>query len=385
MFSIKKKSGASVRIAVITPDQTLAERVRQVLTSLRSGEAEIILGSLSEHVDALTQRPAILIVAELTQPAADVASLERLIRSSTQRPPSVIVIGDGLDETTTRSLLRLGVADWLSRGCSNEELINAARRTLTAPDTEGGAGRTMSVAFMPAIGGAGATTLSIAAMQIMGEGRRGKETTSCIVDLNFQNGTVADYLDLQPSLDLEEILGAPERLDAHLLEVMLSKHKKGYAALAAVPLLTADERIDAEIVGRILDLAASQFGALIIDMPPVWRSWCDNVVRGVDKFFFVADMSVAGLRHARQLAQLVSERCAIDLHGSVIVNKATWFGVAGVKKQHAQDLLGGYLGGFVPDCGNEVQTAQNEGALPSGKKLKSALEAELKKLSGKIS
>ena len=63
-----------------------------------------------------------------------------------------------------------------------------------------------------------------------------------------------------------------------------------------------EERVDSRMIARLLDLAAPKFRTLVIDMPPVWRTWCENVVRGVDKFFFVSDMSVAGLRHARTLA-----------------------------------------------------------------------------------
>ena len=41
-----------------------------------------------------------------------------------------------------------------------------------------------------------------------------------MVDLNLQAGSVADYLDLTPNLHIEEIAASPDRLDAHLLEVM---------------------------------------------------------------------------------------------------------------------------------------------------------------------
>jgi hypothetical protein len=43
----------------------------------------------------------------------------------------------------------------------------------------------------------------------------------------------ADYLDLEPRLNLGEIEPRPERLDRQLLEVMLSHHPSGLAVVAA--------------------------------------------------------------------------------------------------------------------------------------------------------
>ena len=134
------------------------------------------------------------------------------------------------------------------------------------------------------------------------------------------------------------------------------------------------------MIARLLDLAAPKFRTLVIDMPPVWKTWCENVVRGVDKFFIVSDMSVAGLRHARTLAQLVSEKCGVDLSRSIIVNKFKSFGGGGVKKQDAQDVLGPYLAGFISDDSKVVRAAQDEGVLPSQLKSRNTLTADLRKI-----
>ena len=86
---------------------------------------------------------------------------------------------------------------------------------------------------MPAVGGAGSTTLAIqTALLLLSSGQRGHAST-CLVDLNFQQGACADYLDLEPRLDLKEIEPRPERLDRQLLEVMTSYHASGLAVIAA--------------------------------------------------------------------------------------------------------------------------------------------------------
>src|SRR6185312_9907251 len=88
--------------------------------------------------------------------------------------------------------------------------------------------------FIPAVGGAGVTTLAIqtALLLLQSGGQRARPTT-CLVDLDFQHGACADYLDIEPRLDLKEIEPRPERLDRQLLEIMLSHHSSGLELIAA--------------------------------------------------------------------------------------------------------------------------------------------------------
>ena len=78
------------------------------------------------------------------------------------------------------------------------------------------------------------TTLAVqTAMLMLNSGGPRVKPSTCLLDLNFQNGAVADYLDLEPRLNLAEIEPRPDRLDRQLLEVMLSYHASGLAVVAA--------------------------------------------------------------------------------------------------------------------------------------------------------
>jgi hypothetical protein len=91
-------------------------------------------------------------------------------------------------------------------------------------------------------------------------------------------------------------------------------------------------------------------------------------------------MSNNGLRQANWFAGQLSEQLGADMRRSVIVNKVSWFGLAGIKKKHAEDVLGDYLGGFVPDSFNDVRTAQNQGILLSKVKSNNPVEVALRKI-----
>src|SRR5260370_1096147 len=88
-------------------------------------------------------------------------------------------------------------------------------------------------------------------MLLLRRARRGG-TSTCLVDLDFQHGACADYLDIEPRLDIGEIEPRPERLDGQLLEVMLSQPRSRLAVVAA-PNRPADMRsFDADLATRLL-------------------------------------------------------------------------------------------------------------------------------------
>ena len=171
-------------------------------------------------------------------------------------------------------------------------------------------------------------------------GPRSRPST-CLVDLDFQHGTVADYLDLEPRLNLAEIEPRPDRLDRQLLEVMLSYHASGLAVVAA-PNRPAEMRsFDPDVVTRLLDLVSTNFEYVVFDMPRTWFSWTDSVLLGSNKLFIVSETTVPALRHAKQLVMAIKERLGDGPHPQVIVNRfATRMFSSALRRGDLQQALG---------------------------------------------
>ncbi len=132
---------------------------------------------------------------------------------------------------------------------------------------------------------------------------------------------MADYLDLEPRLNLAEIEPRPDRLDRQLLEVMLSYHASGLAVVAA-PNRPAEMRsFDPDVVTRLLDLVSTNFDYVVFDMPRTWFSWTDSVLLGSNKLFIVSETTVPSLRHAKQLVAAIKERLGEGPNPQVIVNR----------------------------------------------------------------
>ncbi len=368
-----------IKVELISPDPTLCQKIKSSLEQENHYQVEVHTGTLTENFEnhGLKQN-SILLIVELTNNSGDISILEKLVRLQ-ENPPKIIVISEALDEKTARILVKLHIVDLLSKDFGRAEILEACQSAFLSPATSIQT-RADCTTFISAVGGAGATSLAQSLLDNLISDKKINPRRVCIADLNFQCGTLADYLELKPNFDISEVNVTPERLDWQLLDIMLTRHSSGFSLLATPTSLTPIENLNLEIVGRVLDLISSNYDKLVIDLPPYWLPWCENIVRGSDQFFIVTNLSVAGLRRARRIAKLISELCEVDTTESVIVNRIGWLKSAGLSKRHAEAILGSYLAGFVRDAGKQQQEAQNSGVLLSSANRKSPILIDLKKI-----
>ena len=313
--------GVQARVVVVTADAAFDESVRATFGASAQIELDVITGTLSDqdHVDV---EGASVIVADLDPgDEVELQALERLMIRIGGRPP-VVAVTRSFEGNVARRLMQMRVADFLLKPVPPVDLVQTCAR-VAKPQASADGKELQIFTFLPAVGGAGVTTLAVqTAMLLLNSGTRAK-TATCLVDLDFQHGACADYLDIEPRLNLSEIEPRPERLDRQLLEVMLSHHSSGLAVVAA-PNRPAEMRsFDPDVVTRLLDLVSSNFDYVVIDMPRTWFSWTDSVLLGSNRLFIVSETTVPGLRHAKQLVEAIRERMGDGPQPQVIINRFT--------------------------------------------------------------
>ena len=314
--------------------------------------------------------------------AEEMQALARLMTRVRAWPP-VIAVTQGFDENVARTLLQMRIADFLVKPVAAIDLVRACAR-VSQRLSSGGAEPTEAqiYTFLPAVGGAGVTTLAIqTAMLMLNSGGPRAKPSTCLVDLNFQHGTVADYLDLEPRLNLAEIEPRPDRLDRQLLEVMLSYHASGLAVVAA-PNQPAEMRsFDPDVVTRLLDLVSTNFDYVVFDMPRTWFSWTDSVLLGSNKLYIVSETTVPALRHAKKLVSAIKERLGEGPHPQVIVNRfeQRMFS-SGLRLNDLKQTLGDAFAGAIPNDYALVREAIDRGVPLDEVKPGNKVTAQLKKL-----
>lgn len=368
------------RVVVLTADAEFDRQTRATFGASRAIDLQVVSGTITEHADTLEFGDATVVVVDLDAASADeMEGLVRLMGRVGTWPP-VITVTQAFDEGVARTLLQMRIADFLVKPVTPLDLVRACARVAqgASPDKHAEA---QIYTFLPAVGGAGGTTLAIqTAMILLNSGGPRSKPATCLVDLDFQHGAVADYLDLEPRLNLAEIEPRPDRLDRQLLEVMLSYHPTGLAVVAA-PNQPAEMRsFDPDVVTRLLDLVSSHFDYVVFDMPRTWFSWTDSVLLGSNRLFIVSETTVPGLRHGKNLVAAIQER----LDGpkpEVIVNRfRTGMFSAGLRRSDLRQVLGDAFTAAIPNDYALVREAIDRGVPLDEVKPGNKITAEIKRL-----
>jgi len=226
----------------------------------------------------------------------------------------IIVTSGALSPERTRLLLKLGAVDWLQEPFSDADVVRAIDQLTLAT-------RSAKVTtFIPASGGAGATTLALLAAGTLA--RQSKVSRNAVIDLDFQSANAAAYLNAASEFDVDSLLDKPERLDLELSELMKKTHPSGISLYSFErPSFYFHPRAK-DLVLRLLDLAATKNDSLIIDLPNLRTTWFADVVRNSDRILVVAELNVPSLGRTRrllaELVQIRGDRSGIE----VVVNKA---------------------------------------------------------------
>jgi len=375
-------SSNTTRVVILTADAEFDRSARAAFGASKAIELVIVSGLLAEQGDTLEVAGAAVVVVDLDAGRPEeMAALARLTTRAGQWPP-VVAVTQGFDENVARTLMQMRVADFLVKPIEPIDLVRACARIGKGSSTGKGAMDAQIHTFLPAVGGAGVTTLAVqTAMILLNSGGSRAKPSTCLVDLDFQHGAVADYLDLEPRLNLAEIEPRPDRFDRQLLEVMLSYHSSGLAVVAA-PNRPAEMRsFDPDVVTRLLDLVSTNFQYVVFDMPRTWFSWTDSVLLGSNKLYIVSEATVPGLRHAKNLVAAVKERLADAPQPKVIVNRfqQRMFS-SGLGRGDIQQALGESFASAIPNDYALVREAIDRGVPLDEVKSGNKITAELKKL-----
>ena len=210
LVSTDKAFAQDTRAAFAASDVIQLVTVEKNVTELRGEIQEADCGAVIIDMDA----------ARLEE----IEALQRITRRLEGKAP-IVVVTQEFNAAAVRILVQLKVADFLVKPLTTADLVRSCIRALQGPGREENT-ESQIYTFIPAAGGVGTTTLALqTAFQLHNSVTRGAST--CVVDLNFQQGACAEYLDLEPRFDIAEIENQPERLDRQLLDVMLSKHASG--------------------------------------------------------------------------------------------------------------------------------------------------------------
>lgn len=304
--ALAKETGTQERLqlrAFVADDETRAV-VEQVVGDLMIPAAAIHRGTVRDAIQLLGRQrsPRVLLVdisaSEL--PLSDINELAEVCEPGV----SVVAIGDRNDVGLFRELINHGISDYLVKPLTPSLL----QRSLLAVVEGGGAhsrqtgrlGRT--VAVMGCRGGVGATTVATSLAWAIATRRHRRVV---LFDLDVQFGSVALGMDLDPVHGLRDALENPGRIDGLYLERTLVRHSETLWVLSAEETLDDPVRADRDAVGLLLHELQSKFHFVVVDLPRQLGPAVQQVLQSANNLLLVSDLSLAGMRDAMRLNQLL--------------------------------------------------------------------------------
>src|SRR6266568_395533 len=320
----------------------LESRVRSRIPDLQKlTKLEEVTKRLAEQAAAPAQDPAFIIFPVLTT----VASFERLvsIAEQTQRGIFFIFVSKEISASDYKRLVRSGGADWVSlEGAPQEidDIIARASRVNTAPAGAGSTKPTIAV-FVPSAGGVGNSTLALETAIQLKLDKQSRNRRICLLDLDLQSSHVCDYLDIEPRLQMRELVDTPERLDAQLFALFVSNHSTGLDVLASPRGRQKPVELNMAALDALFGMIAARYDMLIIDLPSQWSAWTHQIVSVADIAVVSGLNTVPGLR---QIADtLIDVRSAEPAPPKIVValNRCEGRLMGGIARaQHIEKILG---------------------------------------------
>jgi pilus assembly protein CpaE len=347
------------------------------------------------------------------QDEADLARIVEIIRKAKARNIRVILIADQVGPIALHQLLRTGAEDFVPYPLPDGALHEAIERIRKPEGAAAASAAPAAPAKAPApadpeddaaqahpafkakgdrdavvlpvhalAGGAGASTFATNLAWELANIDKTNAPRVCLIDLDFQYGSAATYLDLPRKEAVLDLLSDALNADSDtLLQSMLTYNEKLHVLTAPADMLPLDI-IGPEEIGRIIDMARANFDFVVIDMPKTIVSWTEAVLSRAHVYFALMELD---LRSAQNVLRLVRALKAEGLpHEKLryVLNRAPKFTDLAAKSRvkRMAESLDIAIELQLPDGGAQVTQANDHGLPLSENAGKNPLRREIQKL-----
>jgi pilus assembly protein CpaE len=306
-----------VSIQAFCETQEVAAVVQAAMSDRRMNKAHVKLhmGGAAAAVEAYRSAPTPnVIVLETSQDRqAITASLDELAEFC-DAGTKVIVCGKVNDIVLYRHLILKGVSEYLVAPFSVLDFVQAISNLYNAPGVNP-VGRVIAVTG--AKGGVGASTI---AHNLAWSVATSLETATVIADMDLGFGTAGLDYNQDPPQGMAEAVFSPDRIDANLVDRLLSKCADNLSLLAAPATLDRTYDFSEAAFDAVIDILRGSTPCVILDIPHVWTGWTKRTLVAADDLIIVAGPDLASLRNTKNLLDSLRGARPNDRSPKLILN-----------------------------------------------------------------
>lgn len=226
------------------------------------------------------------------------------------------------------------------------------------------------IALTGASGGAGTTAIAVQmacdlqarlSAQTPLSGQK-EDARVCLFDLDFEAGGVANALDIQPCLKVEDLAQSESKIDAVFAAAIVSSHESGFAVVASEASFSGNRKVNPLAVLTLMDVLCTMFDIVILDVPTGWMPWTKPVLMGSDHAALIAELTVPGVKRAGLRQAAIRAEINQNQALPILLNKVERRALrSGLKVRDAEKTLEQPLLGSICTDPSLVQDALNRG------------------------
>ncbi|MFN0114524.1 MAG: CpaE family protein [Paracoccaceae bacterium] len=261
--------------------------------------------------------------------AEDEANLSRIsgiITTAKEKGIKIILIADQVSPISLHHLLKLGADDFVPYPLPERALHDAIERLHKAEAAAAAVQYAEPAVPTPTFkpkgdrdgvilpvhgmaGGTGATTFAVNLAWELANVQKDAPRV-CLLDLNFQYGSVSTYLDLPRREAVYEMLSDTASMDStSFLQALLTFNDRLHVMTAPSEMLPLDI-VNSEDINRVLDVARANFDFVVIDMPSTVVQWTEAVLHKAHVYFSMIELD---MRSAQNTLRMIRALKAEDL------------------------------------------------------------------------
>ena len=333
---------------------------------------------------------------------ADLTRISDIIRTAKARSVKVVLIADQVSPIALHQLLRLGADDFVPYPLPDGALHDAIARmrqavpvaavaaspdhpaeTATSPKFKAKGDREGVVLPVHGLaGGSGASTFAVNLAWELATISKDNPPRVCLLDLDFQYGSAATYLDLPRKEIVFEVLSDADQIESDtFLQSMLTFNDKLHVFTAPADMLPLDI-LGPEGVGKLIDMASANFDYVVIDMPKTIVSWTESVLTRAHVYFALMELDLRSAQNVLRLVRALKSEALPHEKLRYVLNRAPKFtdlsGKSRVKRM--AESLDISIEVQLPDGSVQVTQANDHGLPLAETAAKNPLRREIQKL-----
>lgn len=299
-----------------TPEVAQAVQAAAADRRMDKAHVKMHMGGTEAALEAFANAPTPnVIVLENTAARGALIQMLDALAEYCDAGTKVVVIGKVNDIVLYRELMQRGVSDYLVAPFSVLDFIrtisNLYGHTNATP-----LGKIIAVTGVK--GGVGASSI---AHNLAFSVARDLHMQTVIVDMDLGFGTTGLDFNQDPPQGIAEAVFAPDRLDAALLDRLLSRCTDRLSILAAPATLDRIYDFSEAVFDPVIDILRSSTPCVVLDIPHIWSGWARRALVGADEIVMVGAPDLASLRNAKSMADTLRAARPHDSAPHLVMNQ----------------------------------------------------------------